>query len=203
MGTSFVVHVIMDVSADDLRAQYLRHAALYAPRPSGAVDVDVYILSGRHGSAIWSPTSRCPGMFLYPIGQQLAARWLDVRCVDSDTWTLNVHSGLEHICFHDVNPWAHDDAFVYDERTHAATQRRIQRIGALMPQYAESMAPYLLLWRRPLDLARPRETVARTGKARESDRHEYGDGDQCYDFLSCYGFADINWDVAFREKISL
>lgn len=203
MGSYRTVYVTFDVSADELHDQFLRHAALYRPRPEGAKEFEVLVLAGRHCSAVWSPGFGCPAAFLYPLGQQLGSHWMQASLIDSDTWTLSCFSGFKTELRHDVNPWAYDDSFVYDAREQLRIDARTRRLCELAPQFAEEIRPYLLLWSYPPDINRPDVLVEREGKARPTDRYEYGDGDQYYDFLSCFGFKDIEWDVAHREKVTL
>jgi hypothetical protein len=181
------VKVIFDVSADDLHAHFERHAALYVPRSKDADDFHVEIIAGQHCSAIWSNDQACPDMFLYPIGHQLAALWMDVRYQDGDAWDLSCYSAFKNELNHSVNPWAYDPEFRYDTRADKAIKYRIDKLCKLLPQFAAAIPPYMLLWRYPKDLTNPGKLVDRKGKARDNDRFEYGDAYQYHDFLSCFG----------------
>jgi hypothetical protein len=181
------VKVVFDVSADELDAHVKRHAALYKPRPKGAEDFHVEITAGQHCSAVWSNDQACPDMFLFPIGHQLAALWMDVRYQDGDAWELSCYTAFRHELTHSVNPWPYDPDFTYDARAEKAISYRIDKLCNLLPQFADVVRPYMLLWRYPKDLKRSNELVDRKGKARDSDRSKYGDAYQYHDFLSCFG----------------
>ncbi len=191
-----IVKVIFDITADELHTHVKRHLAQYMPRPDGAREFDVNITAGQHCSAVWSYHRDCPEMLLYPIGHQLGNLWMDVRYQDGDSWDLSCYTAFHHELTHSINPWPYDPDFIYDARAEKAISYRIDKLCKLLPQFADVIRPYLLLWRYPSDGTNPIHLVDRKGKARETDRFEYGDAYQYHDFLSCFG---IDWEKPMHK----
>lgn len=178
------VTVLVNVSAEHLHEQFTKHLSLYRPHPETARKFSVEILAGTHCSAIWCNQVRFPQELLRPLGPQFAAVWMECRYQDGDSWDLTCYTGFEQELFHSVNPWAYEP----DAEYHAeGIKFRIDRLCKLMPQFADAIRPYLLLWRYPPDPSKPKNLVDRKGKARPTDNFEYGDADQWYDFLNCFG----------------
>ncbi len=180
------VKIVFGVPADDLHDHVRRHIALYRPRSANTAHFEISILSGVHCSAVWSGNANCPAELLDPIGHQLARLWMDVRYQDGDSWDLSCYTGFEHELTHTVNPWPYDSEFTYDAAAQRAIDFRTDKLCRLLPEFAETIRPYLLLWRYPKDLTNPKSLVDRKGKAQETDEFCYGDADQFYDFLRCF-----------------
>lgn len=175
-------YLVFDISAKDLKGQLERHAALYSKHPTLSEKFSVEIYDGQHCASMRDSTF-CPTGFLTPIGQQLASIWMEVRYQDGDTWDLTCYNGFEHELTHRVDPWVYDPEFRYNEKD---IQRRIEKLCKLLPQFSDTIRPYLLLWEYP-DPNNPNQLIKRRGKARETDDFEYGDALQILDFLACFG----------------
>lgn len=186
MGFS-TVKIIFSVDAEQLRAQFERHAALYKPRIGGTRTFDVEVVPGQSCAAIWSNHRHCPDMYLHPIGHQLGELWMDVRYQDGDSWDLSCHTGFQHELTHRVNPWPYNPEFVYDSQAVRGIEHRIAKLCRLLPEYADTLPPYMQLWRYPVDPNKPKRLLDRVGKAQASDRYGYGDAYQFFDFLRCFG----------------
>lgn len=183
MGFS-TVKIVFGVSADQLRSQFERHQALYKSRSTGAKAFDVEIVEGQGCAAISSNSIHCPEMFLHPVGHQLSALWMDVRYQDGDAWDLSCYTAFQHELTHSVNPWPYHPEYIYDTK---AIEHRINKLCRLLPTYADKLPAYMQLWRYPKNLKKPARLTDRAGKAHPSDRYEYGDAYQFYDFLGCFG----------------
>ncbi len=149
------VKICFDIAAEELRSHFKRHAALYSKRRRGADRFNVDIIGGQHCSAIWIPTSLHPKMFLDPVGHQLASNWMVVRFQDKVSWDLSFYNSFDCNLTHSVDPWAWDPEFEYNVKTAKEANKRIDKLCELLPQFADEMRPYLLLWRYAEDPSNP------------------------------------------------
>ena len=186
----FTYRIFKSVSLEKLRAKVAANLALFEPGSSGH-EMIVHLFQGQECSAMLMGYLRRESWLLTPVGQQLGCVWMDVRYQDGDAWDLSAYEDAEHRVSHNVNPWAYDEEeFVNAQYDQKAVDFRINRVCELWPEQAPRIRRHLLPWREPIVREGVTNFVARTGKAYETDEHEYGDANQVLDFLKQFGIDE-------------
>lgn len=192
----FTYRLFKDVSLNRLRRKVEGNLALYERGTVGRKSA-VHLVQGTGCSALWINYLTEQDIFLKPLGFQFGCVWMDVRFQDGDWWDLSLYEGVNRRCTHSVNPWAHEERFRYDQ---SKIDYRINRVCEFWPELAARLRPYLLPWRVPVRRLGRLRFVRRSGKARESDQHEYGDADQIYDFIRVFGIHDQSPGQTIQPK---
>lgn len=182
----FTYRIFKNVSLARLKRKVEANLALY-DRGTAGRRIALHLMQGRGCTAMVMDYLAGRPELLHTIGKQLGVVWMDVRYQDGDAWDLSIYDGDNHRCTHEVNPWAFEERYLYDQKL---IDFRINRICECWPAKAARIRPYLLLWGKPVIRSGRRRIVRRKGKAHPEDRHEYGDADQIYDFVRCFGLGE-------------
>lgn len=178
--------IFRDVPLERLTQKVRANLDLYGPGTEGR-EVEVTAIEGAKCSALQMGCLKREEALLMPIGYQLGCVWMDVSYNDGDWWELRIWQGSEQVVGHNPNPWIHGERVKWEEQHF---EYRINRVCEDWPDHADRIHNYLLpARRRVIKLGRTR-FVPRTGKAYETDRFEYGDADQIYDFVAAFGISE-------------
>lgn len=186
----FTYRIFKDVALEKLRAKVAANLALFEPGSSGS-EITIALFQGQGCSAMMMGYQKREEWLLSPVGQQVGCLWMDVRYQDGDAWDLTIYKDAEHQVSHHVNPWAWDE----EEKVNKQYEQkhidyRINRVCELWPDQAPRIRRHLLPWREPVVQGGRTKFVERTGKAYETDEHEFGDAYQVLDFLKQFGIDE-------------
>lgn len=182
----FTYSFFRDVSLDQLKAKVEANLALYELSSEGA-QVKVYGFQGDGCAVLLMGTQLREEMILRPVGFQLGCIWMDVRYQSGASWELTIMKGTEHLVSHYVNPWAYEERVEYNQER---IDYRINRVCELWPRQGDVLRPYLLPWRVPVTKFGRTRFIRREGKAYETNRFNYGDAHQIYDFIHHFGIDE-------------
>ena len=187
----YTYRIFKDISLDRLRQKIEANLALYEPGTVGP-QISAKLYEGHGCSAMLLGYLLHEEAVFMPIGYQFGCIWMDVRYQDGDWWDLTIYEGTEHRVSHDVNPWAHEDRYEYNQRQ---IDFRIRRVCEIWPGHAAKIERYLVPWRVPSSKLGRTRFVRREGKAYDADECGYGNAGQINDFVQAFGIGNASRSV--------